>query len=137
MLGAIAGDIIGSVYEGWPYKATDFPLFGPASKFTDDSVLTIATAEALLGGRRYEEGYREFGRRYPHAGYVGTFLRWILANAAGPYGSWGNGSAMRVSPIAWARQSLEEVLAEAARSAAVTHNHPEGSKGAQAVATAV
>jgi ADP-ribosylglycohydrolase len=137
MLGALAGDIIGSVYEGWPHKATDFPLFSPASTFTDDSVLTVATAEALLGARRYEEVYREFARRYPHAGYGGAFLQWIFAHAAGPYGSWGNGSAMRVSPIAWARRSLDEVLAEAARSAAVTHNHPEGIKGAQAVAMAI
>jgi ADP-ribosylglycohydrolase len=137
MLGAIAGDMIGSVYEGWPHKATDFPLFGPASTFTDDSVLTVATAEALLGARPYEEVYRKFGRRYPHAGYGGSFLQWIFAHAAGPYGSWGNGSAMRVSPIGWALQSLDDVLAEAARSAAVTHDHPEGIKGAQAVAMAV
>jgi ADP-ribosylglycohydrolase len=137
MLGAIAGDIIGSAYEGWPHKATDFPLFGAASTFTDDSVLTVATAEALLEARPYEEVYREFGRRYPHAGYGGTFFQWIFANAAGPYGSWGNGSAMRVSPIAWACRTLDDVLTEAARSAAVTHNHPEGVKGAQAVATAV
>jgi ADP-ribosylglycohydrolase len=137
MLGAIAGDIIGSVYEGWPHKATAFPLFTHASTFTDDSVLTIATAETLLWGRPYEETYREFGRRYPHAGYGGTFLQWVFADAAGPYGSWGNGSAMRVSPIAWACQRLDDVLAEAARSAVVTHNHPEGIKGAQAVAAAV
>jgi ADP-ribosylglycohydrolase len=137
MLGAIAGDMIGSVYEGWPHKATDFPLFGPASTFTDDSVLTVATAEALLGARPYEEVYRKFGRRYPHAGYGGSFLQWIFAHAAGPYGSWGNGSAMRVSPIGRALQSLDDVLAEAARSAAVTHDHPEGIKGAQAVAMAV
>jgi len=137
MLGAIAGDIIGSVYEGWPHKATAFPLFTPASTFTDDSVLTIATAETLLCARPYEETYREFGRRYPHAGYGGTFLQWVFTDSAGPYGSWGNGSAMRVSPIAWAHQRLDDVLAEAARSAAVTHNHPEGIKGAQAVAAAV
>lgn len=137
MLGAIAGDIIGSVYEGWPQKATDFPLFDPMCTFTDDSVLTVATAEALLEARPYEEVYREFGRRYPHAGYGGTFFRWMFADGAGPYGSWGNGSAMRVSPVAWARRCLDDVLAEAARSAAVTHNHPEGIKGAQAVATAV
>jgi ADP-ribosylglycohydrolase len=137
MLGAIAGDIIGSVYEGWPHKATDFRLFDPACTFTDDSVLTVATAEALLDARPYEEVYREFGRRYPHAGYGGTFFQWIFANEAGPYGSWGNGSAMRVSPVGWACRCLDEVLAEAARSAAVTHNHPEGIKGAQAVAAAI
>jgi ADP-ribosylglycohydrolase len=99
-------------------------------------VLTIATAEALLGAQPYEQAYREFGRRYPNAGYGVTFFQWIFTDSAGAYGSWGNGSAMRVSPIAWARRDLDDVLAEAARSAAVTHDHPEGIKGAQAVASA-
>jgi ADP-ribosylglycohydrolase len=115
----------------------EFPLFIRGSTFTDDSVLTIATAEALMSVRPYDETYREFGRRYPNAGYGGTFLQWIFTEGAGPYGSWGNGSAMRVSPVAWAHDRLEDVLAEAARSAAVTHDHPEGIKGAQAVAAAV
>ncbi len=137
MLGAIAGDIIGSVHEGRGGKTMEFPLFIRGSTFTDDSVLTIATAEALLSARPYDETYREFGRSYPDAGYGGTFLQWIFNENAGPYGSWGNGSAMRVSPVAWAHDRLEDALAEAARSAAVTHNHPEGIKGAQAVAAAV
>lgn len=137
MLGAIAGDIIGSIYEGSPIKTTDFPLFGPHSRFTDDTVLTIATAEALLNGLDYAAVYRAYGRRYPDAGYGGSFIHWIFADQAGPYQSWGNGSAMRVSPIGWAFDTPDEVLAEAERSAAVTHNHPEGLKGAQATALAV
>jgi ADP-ribosylglycohydrolase len=137
MLGAIAGDIIGSVYEGRGLKTTEFPLFSSHSTFTDDSVLTVATAEALLSVRPYAEVYRELGRRYPGAGYGGAFLQWIFTEGAGPYGSWGNGSAMRVSPIAWAHQCLADALTEAEKSASVTHNHPQGIKGAQAVATAV
>jgi ADP-ribosylglycohydrolase len=137
MIGAIAGDIIGSIYEGRPIKTTDFPLFGPNSRFTDDTVLTVATAEALLTDQHYERQYRAYGRQYPHAGYGGSFIHWIFDEKAGPYNSWGNGSAMRVSPIGWAFDSVDEVLAEAERSAAVTHNHPEGIKGAQATALAV
>ena len=137
MLGAIAGDIIGSVYEHRPIKHADFPVFQPGCRFTDDTVLTVATAHALLEGGDYETTYRSFGQRYPAAGYGGTFRRWIFDEAMGPYGSYGNGSAMRVSPIGWAFSSVDEVLAEAERSAAVTHSHPEGIKGAQAVALAI
>jgi len=137
MLGAIAGDIIGSIYERKAIKTTDFPLFGPHNRFTDDTVLTIATADALLNDRDYAAVYRAYGRRYPDAGYGGTFIHWIFDDQAGPYHSWGNGSAMRVSPVGWAFDTAEAVLAEAERSAAVTHNHPEGIKGAQATALAV
>lgn len=137
MLGAIAGDIIGSIYEGTPIKTTDFPLFSPLCRFTDDTVLTVATAEALLKDPGYATVYRTYGRRYPNAGYGGTFIHWIFDDQAGPYHSWGNGSAMRVSPVGWAGDTIETVLAEAERSAAVTHNHPEGIKGAQATALAV
>jgi len=137
MLGAIAGDIIGSIYEGNPLKISDFPLFSPHCRFTDDTVLTVATAEALLKGLDYATVYRAYGRRYPNAGYGGTFIHWILDDQAGPYQSWGNGSAMRVSPVGWAGDTVAAVLAEAERSAAVTHNHPEGIKGAQATALAV
>jgi ADP-ribosylglycohydrolase len=131
MLGAIAGDIIGSIYEGRHHriKTTDFPLFDARCRFTDDTVLTIATAEVLLHGLDYAAVYRAYGRRYPDAGYGGAFIQWIFDDQAGPYNSWGNGSAMRVSPIGWAFDPVAEVLAEAERSAAVTHNHPEGSKG--------
>ena len=137
MLGAIVGDVIGSVYERRPVKRMDFPLFGPDSRFTDDTVLTVATMEALLEGGDYESAYRGWARRYPRAGYGGTFRRWIWDSGMGPYGSFGNGSAMRVSPVGWACSDVAGVLAEAERSAAVTHNHPKGIRGAQAVALAV
>ena len=137
MLGAIAGDIIGSIYEPSPIKTTDFPLFGPHNRFTDDTVLTVATADALLNGLDYAAVYRAYGRRYPNAGYGGSFIHWIFDDQAGPYHSWGNGSAMRVSPIGWAFDTVDRVLVEAERSAVVTHNHPEGIKGAQATALAV
>jgi ADP-ribosylglycohydrolase len=137
MLGTIAGDVVGSVYEASPVKLTDFELFSRGSRFTDDTVLTVATAEALLGDGDYAGAYRRYGRAYPNAGYGGSFYRWLLDEDAGPYNSWGNGAAMRVSPVGFALDSVDEVLAEAARSAAVTHNHPEGIKGAQATALAV
>jgi len=137
MLGAIAGDVIGSVYEARPAKTTDFALFPQGSRFTDDTVLTIATAEALLGDGDYAGAYRRYGRAFPAAGYGASFYRWLFSADAGPYESWGNGAAMRVSPLGFALDSVEDVLAEAARSAAVTHNHPEGVKGAQATALAI
>ncbi|MFH7325225.1 ADP-ribosylglycohydrolase family protein [Desulfurivibrio sp. C05AmB] len=137
MIGAIAGDIIGSVYEHAPLKSKDFPLFGRGCRFTDDTVLTIAVAAAILTGRPYRETLREFGQRYPAAGYGGSFYRWLQAENPQPYNSWGNGAAMRVSPVGFACATAAEVLAEAARSAACTHNHPEGIKGAQAAALAV
>ena len=137
MLGAIAGDVIGSIYEARPVKTLDFALFPPGARFTDDSVLTLATAEALLGDGDYAGAYRCYGRAFPDAGYGGSFLDWLFDTHAGPYNSWGNGSAMRVSPVGFALDTVGEVLAEAARSAAVTHNHPEGIKGAQATALAV
>lgn len=137
MIGAIAGDIIGSVYEFRPIKTTDFPLFGPFSKFTDDTVLTVATAEALLTGEDYATAYRRYCRRYPNAGFGGAFLQWALSDSTEPYGSWGNGSAMRVSPVAFAFDTLEEVMEQAAMSASVTHNHPNAVTGAQATAAAI
>lgn len=137
MWGAIAGDVIGSVYEHRPVKRTDFALFSDASRFTDDTVLTVATAEVLLEAGDYHEAYQRYFARYPGSGFGGLFAQWAAAGAAEPYNSFGNGSAMRVSPVGWACESLEAVLAEAERSAAVTHDHPEGIKGAQAVAAAV
>lgn len=137
MIGAIAGDIIGSIYEWDPIKTTDFPLFDPSCHITDDSVLTIAIAAAILSGRPYSETVREFGRNYPSAGYGGMFKRWLYADDPQPYNSWGNGSAMRVSPVGFAFDSEETVLAEAQKSAEITHNHPEGIKGAQATALAI
>jgi ADP-ribosylglycohydrolase len=137
MLGAIAGDIIGSVYEADPIKTTNFPLFDPDCRFTDDTVLTVAVADALMSGAQYAEKFKEYYRYYPGAGYGMFFHVWARSTVSQPYNSWGNGSAMRVSPVGWAFESLEEVLTEAKRSAEVTHNHPEGIKGAQAVAAAV
>lgn len=137
MLGAIAGDMIGSPYEAQPIKTKDFPLFRSSSTFTDDSVLTVAIARAIMQERDYAQVVREVGRRYPRAGYGGWFRRWLGSDEAGPYGSWGNGSAMRVSPVGWAFNSIDRVLAEAEATAAITHDHPEGIKGAQATALAV
>ena len=137
MIGAIAGDMIGSVYEAMPVKTTDFPLFGSWSTFTDDTVLTVAVAHAICSKTEYQTALKEFGRRYPTAGYGGSFRRWLFSDSAAPYNSWGNGSAMRVSPVGFAFSSIQTVLEEAKRTAAVTHNHPEGIKGAQAVALAV
>jgi len=137
MIGAIAGDIIGSVYEHHPIKTKDFPLFHRRARFTDDSVLTVAVADAILTGRPYHETVREWGRRYPQAGYGGSFLEWLHAEDPRPYYSWGNGSAMRVSAVGWAFTTEEEVLRQARHSAEITHNHPEGIKGAQATALAL
>lgn len=136
MLGSIAGDVIGSVYEVARIKHTDFPLFSPRSRFTDDSVLTIATAHALLTGQPYADAYHEFGNRYPNAGYGGAFRQWLARPDRRPYNSFGNGSAMRVGPVGLAMSTADDVLAEAVRSAAVTHDHTEGIRGAQAVALA-
>jgi ADP-ribosylglycohydrolase len=137
MLGAIAGDVIGSVYESQPIKTTQFQLFSPGSTYTDDSVLTMAIADAILNDIDYSVALKQWGCQYPNAGYGGKFYRWLFTPDSGPYNSWGNGAAMRVSPIGFAFESLDEVLHQARNSAAVTHNHPEGIKGAQAVATAI
>jgi ADP-ribosylglycohydrolase len=137
MIGAIAGDIIGSIYEGNRIKTKDFPLFDPESRFTDDTVLTTAIAQAILEGGDYASSLRKVGRRYPHCGYGGAFIQWLFSDDAAPYNSWGNGSAMRVSPVGFAFGTREMVLEEAKKTAEVTHNHPEGIRGAQAVALAV
>ncbi len=137
MLGAIAGDVIGSVHEGARTKTKDFPLLTPASRFTDDTVLTVAVTDCLLHGRDYVDTFHDYFHAYPNAGYGSTFWLWASSRRREPYQSWGNGSAMRVSPVAYARATLEEVLAEARRSAAVTHDHAEGIRGAQATAAAV
>jgi ADP-ribosylglycohydrolase len=137
MYGAIAGDIIGSVYEGSPVKRKDFKLFHPRMTFTDDTVLTIATAYALMTDRNYGKAYYRFARLYPNAGYGGKFRKWFLSQDPEPYNSFGNGSAMRVSPVARFSRDPEVVIEEAEKTALPTHNHPEGIKGAQAVAVCV
>jgi ADP-ribosylglycohydrolase len=137
MIGAIAGDIIGSVHEFQGQKRTDFPLFVAESRFTDDTVLTVAVADSLLTGASYVDNFHEYTRAYPDRCYGVGFWHWVKSESRLPYNSWGNGSAMRVSPVAFAFQTLEEVLREAKASADVTHNHPEGVHGAQATATAI
>lgn len=137
MIGAIAGDIIGSVYERHNLKRVDFPLFDPRCRFTDDTVLTVAVADAILTGSDCAGKLREYFRLYPNRGYGPGFSRWAASNRSSPYYSMGNGSAMRVSPVGFAFDTLDEVLEQAKRSAEVTHNHPEGINGAQAVASAV
>lgn len=138
MLGAIAGDFVGSIHEVAATKRKDFrPLIDPLCRFTDDTVLTVAVAEVLLDGGDYAEAFDRYARAYPKAGYGDAFKHWVIRGDRAPYGSFGNGSAMRVSPVGWAFPTLEATLDEAARSASVTHDHPEGIKGAQAVAAAV
>ena len=137
MIGAISGDVIGSVHEGALAKAKDFPLFVPHSTFTDDTVLTVAVACAIREGADFSTSIRRWGRRYPHAAYGAWFRDWLFREDAAPYNSFGNGSAMRVAAVGWAFDDLDVVLREATKSAEVTHNHPEGIKGAQAVAAAI
>ena len=137
MLGAIVGDVIGSPYEHANVKSLDFRFFAESSRCTDDSVLTVATADALLNGRDYADAYQEYFHRFPHAGYGGRFVAWANRRERRPYNSWGNGSAMRVAPVGWARDTIDAVLDEAERSAVVTHDHPDGVMGAQAVAACV
>ena len=137
LYGAIGGDIIGSCFERHNVKTKDFPLFSSRSRCTDDSVMTVATADALLHHLSYAESYRKWGNLYPQAGYGGSFRRWLVTPDPQPYNSWGNGSAMRISPVGFHARSEEDVLREARSSAEVTHNHPEGIKGAQAAALAV
>jgi len=141
MLGSLTGDIVGSIYEWDNLKSVEFPLFQEQCHFTDDTVLTVALAEAILTGVRTGEGYgglmKSYYRRYPKAGYGRNFERWAQSATAPPYNSWGNGSAMRISPVAWAFGSLPEVLQQAAEYSRVTHDHPEGVKGAQATAAAI
>ena len=137
MIGAVAGDIIGSVYEHHPLKSEQFPLFHPLARFTDDTVMSLAVAQAILRNGDYGREMKSLGQAFPNAGYGGNFRKWIFEPGIVPYNSWGNGSAMRVSPVGFAFTTEEEVLWEAKASAEVSHNHPEGIKGAQAVALAV
>ena len=137
MIGAIAGDIIGSAYEFGGTKSYDFKIFREGSHFTDDTILTVAVADSILHHKDYAATIKEYGNRYPHASYGTMFRQWLRSRDNRPYNSFGNGSAMRVSPVGFAFSAMEEVLQEAEKSAAVTHNHPEGIKGAQAVASAI
>ena len=137
MIGAIAGDIIGSVYEWDRIKTKYFDLFSPDCFFTDDTVLTVALAESILTKKDYASLMKAYYRRYPGAGYGGFFHHWAQAHDSQPYNSWGNGAAMRISSVGFAFNTLEDVLVRAAEYTAVTHNHEEGIKGAQATAAAI
>ena len=139
MMGAIIGDIVGSVYEFNNMKTKDFPLFRDDCFFTDDTVMTIAVAEAIMDGGKEEDFAREmkkYGRMYPGRGYGGRFAVWLRRKDTKPYNSLGNGSAMRVSPCGWFNEEIK-VKELAKKSAIVTHNHPEGIKGALATADAI
>lgn len=148
MYGAILGDIVGSPYEFDcnNYKGKDFPLFSQRSEFTDDTVMTLAVARALLDTRGQDDitikaalvrEMQQLGRAYPDKGYGARFNQWLYEDDPQPYRSYGNGSAMRVSPAAWLAESIQEALHLAQLTAEVTHDHPEGIKGAQAVAAAI
>lgn len=146
MLGAIIGDVVGSLYEFKSDKTKDFPLLAQGSRLTDNSIMTIAVGYACADSDLNNEKdfkssvawyMRRIGRQYPDAGYGGMFARWLMSDIMPPYNSFGNGSAMRVSPVAWVARSLEEAEKLAKWSAEVTHNHPEGIKGAQAIASAI
>ena len=137
MIGAIARNIIASFHEANPIKIIDFPLLTECSRFTDDTVLTIATAYALMNGFDYATACRQFGRAYPSAGCGENFISWLNSDVAPPYNSWGNGSAIQVSPVGLALRSMQNVLREVEISAAVTHIHPEEIKGALATALSV
>jgi ADP-ribosylglycohydrolase len=137
MIGAIAGDVIGSVHEGAGTKTKEFPLFDEYCRFTDDTVLTLAVASALLNGTDYIDTFHEFFHAYPQAGYGGNFIEWAVRKSREPYNRWVNGSAMRVSPVSFAFDSLDEVMVQARLTSEVTHSHSEGIRGAQATAVAI
>ncbi len=139
MLGAMIGDIAGSKYEFNNTFDYDFEMFGEGCDFTDDTICTVAIADAIQNGRSYQESLLDWCRRYPSpkGAYGGRFAQWIRSLDPEPYNSFGNGSAMRVSPVAWLFDDLSQVLEEAEKTALPTHNHPEGIKGAKAVAHAI
>ncbi len=142
MIGALIGDIVGSVYEFDNIKTKDFPLLSKRSRFTDDSVMTLAVAEVLQDGKTGDPDeivriFRKWGRAFPNAGYGSSFVRWIFSENPQPYNSCGNGAAMRVSPVGWYADSEQQVRDYARAVTAVTHDHPEGLKGAEVTAMCV
>lgn len=148
ILGAIIGDVVGSVYEWEPVNTRFFNLFDPKCTFTDDTVMTVATMKQLLkstldcarhpfGVESITDTYRKFGRKYPSAGYGTMFRKWLMSNEYGPIGSFGNGSGMRISPVGWWADTPEEAAALAINFSVVSHDHPEGIKGAMAIALGV
>jgi len=137
MIGAIAGDIIGSIYEWNNIKTKDFILFSDRCFYTDDTILTVALADSILTDTPYVNNLKTFYRWYPNAGYGGGFHRWAQGGSFEPYNSWGNGAAMRISPVGYAYNDLDVVIEKAREFSAVTHNHAEGVKGGQATAAAI
>jgi ADP-ribosylglycohydrolase len=137
IIGAIIGDVMGSVYEFDNIRTTEFDMFHPNCDFTDDTVLTIAVADCVLHNKDLAKTIWEYGRAYPNRGYGGRFYDWLQQDQPQPYGSFGNGSAMRVSAVGFAYDDMETVLEVAKQTAVVTHDHPEGVKGAQATAAAI
>jgi len=140
MLGAITGDIIGSAYEWDNVKSKDFELFDASSLrlgFTDDTVMTVALMDAIMNNKPYGITMQKYFRKYPDVGYGANFHSWCAHEEVDPYDSWGNGSAMRTSPVAYAFHTIDDVIKRAAHYASITHNHPEGIKGAQAIASAI
>ncbi len=139
MLGAIIGDIVGSRFEFSEPPQKDFELFTPDCSYTDDTICTIAIADAILHGKDYQESLLEWCRKYPNpmGGYGGRFAQWVMSDNPQPYGSYGNGSAMRVSAVAWLFNDYQEVREEARKTALPTHDHPEGIKGAECIATLI
>jgi ADP-ribosylglycohydrolase len=137
IIGAVIGDVIGSVYEWDNINTTVFDLFNPKCDFTDDSVLTIAVADCILNKKGFAKTIWEYGRKYRDRGYGGTFSNWLEEDNLKPYGSYGNGSAMRASAVGFAFDDIETVLEIAKQTAEVTHNHPEGIKGAQVTASCI
>ncbi|MCL4720629.1 MAG: ADP-ribosylglycohydrolase family protein [Gammaproteobacteria bacterium] len=137
MLGALIGDIVGSIYEWDNHRSKDFPLFGPGCDYTDDSVCTVALADALLTGAEPARHLQAWCRRHPDRGYGGMFARWIHEPVPSPYNSYGNGAAMRVSAAGWLADDAQSVAALADRITSITHNHPEGLRGAGATAHAI
>lgn len=137
MLGALIGDIVGSIYEWDNHRSKDFPLFGPGCDYTDDSVCTVALADALLTGADPARHLQAWCRRHPGRGYGGRFAGWIDAPEPVAYNSFGNGAAMRVSAAGWLADEARAVAALTDRITAITHNHPEGRKGARATAHAI
>ncbi len=137
IMGTIAGDVIGSVYEWHNVKTTDFPLYTSRSTFTDDTILSVAVADCIVNEKDFAKTIWEYGNQYPGRGFGGRFKKWLASENPSPYDSFGNGSAMRVSPVGFAFKDIETVLEVAKQSAVVSHSHAEGVKGAQAVAAAV
>ena len=139
MLGAIVGDIIGSAYEFNRQKDKDFELFTLQSDFTDDTILSVAIAKTIMQGGSFVQSIKRYAEAYPNptGGYGARFSQWATSDSLEPYNSWGNGSAMRVSAVGFAYDNMAEVMEVAKQTAEVTHNHPEGIKGAQATAAAI